>query len=346
MKTTNDRLERYSRQVLYHKLGPDAQRQLMLSSAALVGCGALGTVLADILVRAGVGFVRVIDRDFVELNNLQRQVLFDEVDVAENLPKAEAAVRKLRKINSGVELEGIVRDVNAGTIENLAHDVDIILDGTDNFPTRYLINDFAVQQQIPWVYGACVGTTGSALPIIPRETACLRCVFPTMPGADESPSCDSVGVLSPIVHWVAAQQAMSTIKILCGLDDELQHEFITMDCWTGRVARIAAQRDAACPCCANKKFDFLDGPTTARTAVLCGRNAIQLTPADAKPDDKRLERIAARLPRTSRSDRNAYLIRFTDKDYTITVFPDARTIVQGTEDPAIARELFAKYVED
>ncbi|MGE3182903.1 MAG: ThiF family adenylyltransferase, partial [Phycisphaerae bacterium] len=227
-------------------------------------------------------------------------------------------------------------------------DVDLILDGTDNFATRYVINDISVKLRIPWVYGACVGATGSTLPILPGETPCLRCIFPTMPAAEESPSCDAVGVLSPIVHWVAAQQSMNAIKLLSGNDETLVHEFVSMDCWTGRIARVSAQakdRNPQCPCCADKRFEFLDGPVAARTTVLCGRNAIQLTPLHTEEDARRLERIAGKLPKGARSNRNAYLLRFAENDLTVTIFADGRTIVQGTEDPGMARAIFAKYVE-
>ncbi len=343
-----DDLSRYSRQILLEKIGEQGQRRLLGSRVLLVGCGALGTVLAETLVRAGVGCVRICDRDFVETSNLQRQVLFDETDVAANLPKAEAAAAKLRRINSQVTVLADVVDVNHTNIERLADGVDLLLDGTDNFETRYLINDLAVQSRRPWVYGAAVGMTGLCMPIIPHDTPCLRCVFEEAPPPEANPTCDTAGVLSMTVGLVANLQAVEAVKILTGRLDDLTRRLMSIDAWTGRVIQLNVQStydDGNCPCCKRGRFDYLSGRLVCSAATLCGRNAVQINmPEQTQSID--IEKMAAKLAPISSAPikRNAFLLKVVLDGCEVTLFADGRAIVQGTDNPDRARTLYAKYL--
>jgi len=338
-------LSRYSRQVLFPAIGAAGQNRLRLSQVALVGCGALGTVIASTLVRAGVGGLRIIDRDFIELNNLQRQVLFDEHDIAAQLPKAEAAARKLRKINSSVSVEAIVADLTPACAESLCGEADLILDGTDNFETRFLINDLAVKLGTPWVYGACVAAEGLILPIFPRQSPCLRCIWDDAPPPGMSDTCDTAGVLGPLVNIVASLQSMEAIKILSGNSAAVNRNLVSVDVWTGRVRSLdvsTSRPPAGCLCCGQRKFEFLDGARVAPTVVLCGRDAIQISPAtDGARID--LKALASRL-RGERAVANEFMLRFGADGLTFTVFPDGRSIIQGTSNPTVARAAHAKYV--
>lgn len=332
---------RYSRQTLFAPIGARGQKRLRLSKVTLVGCGALGSALANTLVRAGVGTLRIIDRDFIETNNLQRQALFDEHDVASGLPKAEAAARKLRRINSGVEVEGVVADVNSSNVADLCGDTDLLLDGTDNLETRYLVNDLAVRDGLPWVYGACISAEGRILAILPGKTPCLRCLFPTPPAPGELETCDTAGVIGPIVDIVAAWQATEAIKIMIGKEDELIGTLLAVDAWRGKLHALKAERQADCPCCAERNFEFLDRPH-AGSAHLCGRDAIQLpSPGTGKVDFKAIQ---ARLPADAHPVANPFLLRFQIDQRTVTLFADGRAIIQGVHDPAVARSIYARYI--
>src|SRR5947209_13036184 len=271
-------LERYSRQMRFAGIGEKGQRRLLESRVTLCGCGALGTVLANALVRAGVGHVRIVDRDFIETHNLQRQILFDEKDVAENLPKAEAAARKLRAVNSSVTIEPVVTDIDRTNVEELCKDADLILDGTDNFEVRYLINDVAVKTGKPWVYGGSIGSHGQTMTILPGETPCLRCVFEAAPAPGEAATCETAGVLSPIVNIVASFQAAEAFKILAGQREQINRDLIFVDVWDNvqrriRIARLLGKVD--CPCCQRRRFEWLDGDQGSHTTSPCGRNAVQ-----------------------------------------------------------------------
>lgn len=335
-------LLRYSRQVLFDKIGPRGQKSINLARVALVGCGALGTVLANTLIRAGVGFTRIIDRDFIEIDNLQRQVLFDESDISANLPKAEAAARKLHKVNSSVEVEPVVADISSNNIEALCGDVDLLLDGTDNLETRYLINDLAVKLNVPWVYGACVAADGLVMAIVPGKTPCLRCVWDEPPPPGSGETCDTVGVLSSVVNIVASFQAQEALKLLCGRTDDVIRSLMTIDAWSGRVRLVdVGSPRAECRCCGQQKFDFLTGERTAGSTTLCGRNAVQITPAgDAVVDFKS---IANRLARW-RPVTNEFMLKVAIDEHAITLFRDGRAIVKGTSDPTAARAIYAKYI--
>src|SRR3954468_7861514 len=277
--TTRDIPERYSRQVRFPGVGHDGQRKLLDSKVTLVGCGALGTVLANSLVRAGVGHLRLIDRDFIETNNLQRQILFDEQDVAANLPKAEAAARKLRAINSQITIEPVVTDIDHTNILNLVADADLILDGTDNFETRFLINDAAVKLGKPWIFGGVIGSEGQTMTIRPGLTPCIRCLIETSPPPGMTPTCETAGVLGPAVAVVASFEEVEAIKLLSGAFDALNGELIMVDVWDWsfrrlKVAGLLGKVD--CPCCQRRRFEGLDGALGSHTSTLCGRNAVQV----------------------------------------------------------------------
>jgi len=359
-------LSRYSRQVLYAPVGEQGQRRLAASRVLLVGCGALGTHLADALVRAGAGFVRIVDRDFIEPNNLQRQVLFDEEDIAAGLPKAEAARRKLARINSGVRVEAVVADAGYQNIEQLGEGADLLLDGTDNFETRYLINDLAVKTRRPWIYGACVGAVGLSMPVIPQDTPCLRCVFEQAPPPEMNPTCDTAGILGPVVAIVAAHQAMQALKLLTGHPEALDRRLLHFDAWQNRLVFLNVQRafDAAeCPCCRQGRFDYLDGTLAAGTAILCGRNAVQITPttekgvrmifqdAGSEPSRKNqpdtfFAAIAGKLSSGGATDVrfNTFMLKARVDALDLTLFPDGRAIIAGTKSPEQARTLYARYI--
>ena len=338
-------LDRYSRQMRFYGVGEEGQHRLLDSHVTLCGCGALGTVLANSLVRAGVGHLRLVDRDFIETNNLQRQVLFDEHDVSENLPKAEAAARKLGAINSGVHVEPIVTDIDRTNILELVEDADLILDGTDNFEIRYLINDAAVKLGKPWVYGGCIGSHGQTMTIIPGDTPCLRCVFEAAPAPGEAGTCETAGVLSPIVNIVASLQATEAFKILTGRLDQISRDLVYIDVWENDQKRfkIGKLRETAdCPCCKHRRFEWLDGEHGTQTTSLCGRNAVQVV--HRSPTRLNFEEMAKHLEAHGEVSYNRFLLKFSADGHEFTVFPDGRAIIKGTNDVDKARTLYAKYV--
>lgn len=347
MEHDAEALSRYSRQILYERIGRSGQRKLLASRVLLVGCGALGTVLADSLVRAGVGFLRICDRDYIERNNLQRQVLFDEDDIAAGLPKAEAARRKLARVNSGVTVECEVIDVTHENIERLADGASLILDGSDNFEVRYLINDLAVKTDRPWVYGAVIGATGLCMPIVPNETPCLRCVFEEAPPPESSPTCDTAGVLAPAVGIVAAFQAMEAIKILTGQLDQLNRRLMSIDAWSGRVVSLnvdPARRSDTCPCCGKRDFEHLEGRRATVSAALCGRGAVQVRAAPGSSLD--FAALARKLEPAAKGgvQHNRFMLRARIDNLDLALFPDGRAIIKGTEDADAARVFYARYV--
>lgn len=359
-------LARYDRQMLLAGFGEEAQRRLLGSTAVVLGCGALGATVADQLARAGVGRLVLLDRDFVELTNLQRQVLFDERDAAEAMPKAEAARRRLEQINSGVRVDAIVDDVSSANIERYAAGADVIVDGLDNFETRYLANDFAVKHGVPYVYGGAVSTVGTAFPILPhtatgdapwertaegnRATPCLRCLFDEAPPPGTAATCDTVGVLGPAASIVASFEAAEALKILAGRYEQVCPTMLSFDLWANafkqfKVAR--AYEDGDCPCCKHGRFDYLDGELGSGASTLCGRDAVQLKhrQSGAAID---LEALASRLDGRGRVTVNRFMLRAelvdAGKPYELTLFPDGRAIVKGTREPGVARGLYARYV--
>ena len=342
---TDISLDRYSRQMRFYGIGEEGQRRLLASHVTLCGCGALGTVLANALVRGGVGHVRLVDRDFIETHNLQRQVLFDEHDVAENLPKAEAAARKLSAINSSVHVEPVVTDIDRTNIMELIRDADLILDGTDNFEIRYLINDVAVKTGKPWVYGGSIGSHGQTMTILPGETPCLRCVFEAAPSPGEGGTCETAGVLSPIVNIVASFQAAEAFKILTGHKEQISRDLIYVDVWDNiqrriKIAPLLGKVD--CPCCKHRRFEWLDGDQGSQTTSLCGRNAVQVAHRTAA--SLNFEELARHLSQLGDVNYNRFLLKFTADGHEFTVFPDGRAIIKGTSDVDKARTLYAKYI--
>ncbi len=337
-------LDRYVRQIRYAPLGENGQRRLTQGRALVCGCGALGSMLASLLVRAGVGLVRIVDRDFVETNNLQRQLLFDEADVAAQLPKAIAAAQKLRMANSQVTIEPIVADIHPTNIESFCDGIDVILDGTDNFETRFLINDVAVHRGIPWVYGGCLGAEGRTMTILPRETPCLRCLMQDCPAPGTMPTCDMAGILGPIVSLIASIQALEALKILSGRRDAISRSLTVVDLWDNqlRSVHVANLRDQVdCPTCKRSEYPWLFRQAGSQSAVLCGRNAVQLTYPNVSLD---LETLAERLANVGQVSRNPFLLRLKVDAYELTVFPDGRAIISGTNDVSTARTLYAKYI--
>lgn len=350
-------LERYNRQVLLPFIGEEGQRKIGESTAVVAGCGALGTVIANVLGRAGVGHIRIVDRDFIEESNLQRQVLFDEQDCRENLPKAVAAARKLKSINSTINIEGLVTDINPGNIEELIKDATVVVDGADNFETRYVINDACVKHGIPWVYGAAVGSVGLSMTIIPEQTPCIRCLFETSPPPGMTPTCDTAGVLGSVTGLIGNFEAAEALKICAGRLDEINKKLFQVDLWNGEMHqfKIAKAREVAdCPCCKQKNFEFLEGQGASTTTSLCGRNAVQINPKSGVKLD--LTELAASLEGTSditNVSANRFLLKFNapggdvpEEGLEITVFPDARAIVKGTKRVPVARTAYSKYVGD
>ena len=344
-------IDRYHRQTLLPQIGPEGRARLARARVLLVGCGALGCVIAEQLARAGVGELRIADRDLVELTNLQRQVLFDERDAAEQAPKAAAAARRLRQINSRIAIEPLIVDVHAGNVEQLVgaergrDPVDLVLDGTDNVETRYLLNDVAIKHAIPWVYGACVGTEGRCMAVRPGQTACLRCLFPEPPSAGELPTCDTAGVLGPAAAVAASLQVTAALRILVGAADEPQ--MVSFDLWRGRFKSVstADARRAECVACGQRRFEFLDERSANRTTSLCGRDAVQVRPPTASSLD--LAVLADRLGGVGDVQRTPYLLRCQLRepgDVRLTIFPDGRAIIHGIRDVERARSLYARFV--
>ncbi len=338
-------LKRYERQMRFEPLGLEGQKRLGRARVLLCGCGALGTVIADTLVRAGVGQVRIVDRDFVEWNNLQRQVLFDEEDARTGMPKAVAAAEKLRRINSQVQVEPVVADLDARRLPQLAQDVELILDGTDNFETRFLINDYSLKHRVPWIYGGVIGAEGQTLVVLPGHGPCLRCLIQEPPPPGATPTCDTAGVLAPAVHVVAAMQSLEAIKLLSGNRQAVSRYWTILSLWdnTIRQVRLAwPDQGAGCPACSGREFPWLDGRRGSRTAVLCGRNAVQVVP-DGKQSFT-LQEVAQKLKGLGPLLANPYLVRVQVEGYELTVFDDGRAIIKGTDDEQTARSLYAKYI--
>lgn len=340
-------LDRYRKQALFAPLGEDGQTRLREGRALVVGCGALGSVIAESLVRAGVGLVRIVDRDFVEITNLQRQVLYDEQDVADQLPKAEAAARKLRVINSDVTVESVVADLTSDNIGTLAAGVQVIVDGTDNFETRFLVNDYAFENNIPWVHAGCVGCHGQVMTFRPGKTICFRCLMGGVPEPGSGETCDTAGVLGPAVNVIASLQSLDAIKLLSGREDAIEPVLTVVDLWEGTFRRLnvgTPESSERCSGCTQGDRPWLHGQQSARSAVLCGRNAVQITPPQRM--QIALSELESRLATSGRVIRNPFLLKLETADglFQLTVFGDGRAIVQGTEDPGIARGVYARYI--
>ena len=337
--------ERYSRQALFSPVGEAGQARLARAKVVIIGCGALGAVQAETLARAGVGRITLVDRDFVEESNLQRQIMFEESDASERLPKAVAAARRIARVNSRVEVEPVVADVSFENVEELIAGADVVLDGTDNFETRYLINDASIKAGTPWVYGAAVGSYGLTMTIVPHETPCLRCVLPRMPEPGSGPTCETAGVIMPIISIIGSIQSAEAMKLIVGETDKLHRSLIRIDVWDFQFNRmdLAGFADAQdCPACGEGEFEFLRGAGRQVTTTLCGRNAVQI--GRSGPTRVDFAALAERLKPSGEVAFNDFLLRFRVDDYDITVFRDARSIIRGTTDPAIARGLYARYI--
>lgn len=339
--------EKYSRQILFAPLGEEGQERLLRSSAVLVGCGALGTAAAGLLVRAGLGRLRIIDRDFVEPSNLQRQTLFEESDARDALPKAVAAERRLLAANSGVRVEGVVADLTPRNAEEMLSGFALILDGTDNFETRFLINDAAVKLGVPWIYAAAVASYGLTMTVRPGESACLACLLESdgaratqgAPGREET--CDTVGVLNSIVGVIASLQAAEAVKLLSGRSGALHGRLISCDVWSGRFQSIRVARHPRCRACVRREFAYLQGQAQPQI-TLCGRDSVQIHERHRALDLAALGRRLA--PAVSSVRANDFLLRFAVPPYEMTVFADGRAVVKGTRDAAVARSLYARYI--
>lgn len=340
--------EKYSRQILFAGIGEEGQQRLLQSSAVLVGCGALGTVAANLLVRAGVGRLRIIDRDFVELSNLQRQTLFEESDARESLPKAVAAHRRLVAINSDVAVEPVVADLNPENIRELLSGFPLILDGTDNFETRLLINDAAIALGVPWIYAAAVASYGLTFTILPGETACLACLLESDGAADSVRSsfgfeetCDTAGILNSAAGVIASIETAEATKLLAGKSAALNGRLVSCNVWTGRFQSIRVARNPQCRACARRDFTYLEGDAQPHV-TLCGRDSVQIHERSRRLD---LSELGRRIEKTVTGvRRNDFLLRFRVPPYELTVFPDGRAVIKGTRDPAVARSLYARYI--
>jgi len=345
MSQQQDGLERYARQIAYPPFGIDAQQRLANSTALVVGLGALGSVIANTLARAGVGTLRIVDRDFIEWNNLQRQVIYTEDDVRKHLPKAIAAKRFLSQVNSEITIDARVADVDHRTVAELCQGVDVIVDGTDNFEIRFLLNDASLQFEIPWVYGGCIGAEGQTMTILPGRSQCLRCIVPEMPPPGTSPTCDTAGILAPIINVIASMQAMEAIKILSGKLEQVSSALSVIDLWENRHKAIQLgtwEAESNCPACGQRNFEWLEGKKGSQSAVLCGRNAVQLN--FDEPLELDLQKVAESLASVGKIESNPFLIRATIGEMVLTLFPDGRCIVHGTSDPTEARAIHARYI--
>jgi len=334
--------DRYTRQTILQNIGEDGQKTLKKSHILIVGCGALGTVAANNLTRAGIGKISILDRDFVELNNLQRQILFDENDVGE--AKAIAATQKLKSINSKIEIIPIVKDLNHTNVEEIIKDVDLVLDGTDNIQTRMLINDVCVRDRIPWIYTGAIGTSGMTMNILP-DAACIRCLYPNIPKPGSLPTCDTMGVLNAITVIMGSMASAETIKILLGEakpKNEQDSSLIIYDVWNNSFDEVLVRKNEECPCCVEQKYDYLNAEDREIITSLCGRNAIQITPANSK--ELNLHELASKLEQLGSVKCAEFILIFKILDYEISIFKDGRSIIKGTNDEKIARSVYARYI--
>lgn len=337
--------ERYSRQILFPGIGKAGQQRLLNAKVMLVGCGALGASHAEMLARAGVGSLCIVDRDFVEFTNLQRQTLYKEQDAVDRLPKAIAAKQRIAEINSETKVEAVVADINNSNIESLIKDCDVVIDGSDNFQVRYLVNDACVKHSVPWIYGAAVSSYGSTMTILPRITPCLRCIFGEIPDAGSTPTCDTAGVIMPIISSISAVQVAEALKLLVGDRDSLHGTLMQIDVWNNdRRAIKLSEPDADCVACGKCVYAFLDAEAGEFAAVLCGRDAIQIAPTRAASID--LLAMNERLASLGTVKQNEYLLRFqpSSESVEMTLFRDGRAIIKGIDDPTAARSLYARYV--
>ncbi|MDI7250634.1 MAG: ThiF family adenylyltransferase [Bacillota bacterium] len=334
---------RYLRQMLFPEVGPAGQERLARSTAVVLGLGALGTGVADLLARAGVGRLRLVDRDYVDETNLARQTLYDEDDCRQSLPKAIAAAERLRQVNSGVQYEPWVVDVNARNAEQVIREAGVVVDGTDNLETRYLLNEACVGRGIPWVYGACVGSVGMTFTVLPGDGPCFRCYLPQAPAPGELPTCDTAGILGPAAALVAALEAAQALRVFLGKVDDSYTALKYVDVWTGELLSLPLARDPDCACCVRRQFPYLEGRVGSSATVMCGRDMAQVMPA--APVSLRLEEVARRLSLAGEVTANQFLVRAKlAGEVELIVFPDGRALVKGTTQPEVARSLYSRYL--
>lgn len=327
--------------MLFPGIGRAGQERLNTSRVVVVGCGALGSVGSEMLARAGVGQLTVVDRDFVEASNLQRQSLFTEQDAAENIPKAVAAERVLMSINSSIKVNGVVTDVTFENIAELCRDADLIFDGSDNFEVRFLMNDYSVREGIPWVYGAALGSYGISFAVVPGDTPCLRCLFNEPPALGSVETCETAGILAPVIHAVCSKQVAQAVRLLVG--EKASHRILQFDIWDDEWKTVEMQAPLeGCECCSQRRFPYLDGRLGSRMTRLCGRNAVQVH----SPEAGRvvLNDLADKLSQTFEVELNEYLLRFKVNEHDISIFADGRAIIKGTDDLSVARSLYSRYV--
>ena len=331
--------DRYSRQIRFPQIGEEGQQRIRKARVGIVGCGALGSFQAEALARAGIGSLRLIDRDYVDYTNLQRQWLYDEADARDETPKAMAAARRLRQLNRDVSIEPLVRDVSPSNVEELVADCDLILDGTDNFETRYLLNDLSVKRNSPWIYGAAVGSYGVLMPIVPQRGPCFACVYPDPPAGPQL-TCEVNGVLASATATVAALQVALALRIIVGWPD-FECRIQTLDVWSGSNRQVnAGKQDPNCTVCVRREFRYLDGQKRVPVS-LCGRNAVQLHEGNRPLD---LQQLAARLRPLGDVRVNEFALRLAWMKYTLTFFSDGRAIIKGTTDVGIARSVYAQLL--
>ena len=336
--------DRYSRQTRFAPLGPDGQAKLAAARVAVVGCGALGSVVAMTLARAGVGFLRLVDRDIPELSNLPRQVLFDEADVAAGLPKAVAAAGRLATINSQIAIEPVVADLSAANAADLLGGCDVIVDGSDNFEARFLVNEVACRRRVPWVHGGAIGAEGRVLAIVPGRTACLRCLIPEPPAAGSLPTCDTAGIIGPAAVVVGAVEAAEAIKLVVGAPEAASNRLLVCDLWSNvwRTVDLAPLVAAGCPTCRAADYPWLEGRLGGRPTPLCGRDAVQVPSAGGGVD---LAAVAARLALVGTVVANRWIVRAdVEEGIQLAVFADGRAIVTGTREEARARAIVSRYL--
>jgi molybdopterin/thiamine biosynthesis adenylyltransferase len=334
---------RYARQTVLKEIGQDGQRMLAGATVVIAGLGALGSNSANLLARAGIGTLRLVDRDIVDWTNLQRQCLFEEEDAAQSLPKAEAAARYLKRVNSAIRCEPVSDDINPGNIERIVIGATVVVDGLDNFYTRALLNQVCVKHGIPWLYGACLGTYGSAATVIPGVSACLNCLMPDIGQATTPPlTCETVGVLGPVAAMVAAWQSSEALKIMVGKKDAVSPHLVHVDLWQNDFSTLPMTRVAGCAVCGQHKFDLLEHGSRLATASLCGRDAVQIVPPSSSKID--FDLLRQTLGRIFTLEPNPYLLKFRADDHDVVVFPDGRAMVFGTSDPNAALSLYGKYI--
>jgi molybdopterin-synthase adenylyltransferase len=336
---------RFDRQIRFAPLGSAGQERLEKSRVLLVGCGALGGVLAQTLVRAGVGELVLVDRDIVEITNLPRQVLFEDRHAEEGALKVTAAREALERIGGPTRLEDVATHLDADNIEELSQECDLVLDGTDNLGTRYLVNDFCVENEVPWVYGGVVSSGGLVMPVLPGKGPCLRCLFDEPPPVGSLPTCDTAGVILPAVGAIASMQAGLALRILAGDEEEnppLKAALLEIDVWSGELRRLPLQRLPACHCCGEREFPYLHQPLGRQATILCGRDAVQIRGRGTAPDLEALQQSIAGLAKDVKLV--GPILRFRVEETTVTLFEDGRALIEGTSDIDRALALYDRYV--